>query len=402
MKVLQVNTTINSGSTGRIAEGIGEVIRKSGGDSYIAGSVGSSVSSQSKIVGNKLDKTTHILRSLFLDQHGLGSQNSTKEFVKYIEQVQPDIIHLHNVHGYYLNIQILFNFLKTYNRPLVWTFHDCWPFTGHCAYFDRVNCNKWITGCNRCPLIHKYPASFFYDRSEKNYMLKKQLFQGVNNLTVVTPSKWLKNFVEQSFFKENKVIVIPNGIDTVQFSPKEELHDSLVKKYRLPSKRIVLGVANVWDDRKGLNDFIELSALIDLTYVIVLVGLNDKQIKSLPHNIIGIKRTESISELAGLYSIADVFINPTKIDNFPTTNLEAMSCGTPVITYDTGGCKEAINAETGYVIQKGNIDQLLESIHKISDVGKKAYSENCISHIHSNYNKHDRFRDYFHLYESLT
>jgi len=306
---------------------------------------------------------------------------------------------LHNIHGYYLHVGILFKYLKNKTIPVVWTLHDCWPFTGHCAHFEWVSCEKWKTECNNCPLTHIYPSSWYIDNSKKNFYEKKSLFQGLENLTIVTPSLWLKGLVKQSFLKDYPVKVINNGIDLERFKPVET---EIVKdKYSLTGYKIVLGVASVWDRIKGLDHFKQLSKLLYEDVRIVLVGLNKKQIQSLPQNIIGVERTESVEELTALYSCADVFVNPTLVDNFPTTNLEALACGTPVVTYDTGGSPEAVDEETGIVVEQGDIGKLLTAVNKILNHGKEQYKSNCRKRAVQKYDKIERYQDYLKLYESI-
>ena len=261
-------------------------------------------------IGNKLDIYWNVFLTRFFDKHGYGSKRATRRLVKRIKQINPSIIQLHNIHGYYLNLEILFNYLKEANIPVVWTLHDCWPFTGHCSNFMTVKCEKWKRQCNDCPQIRLYPASWIADNSFKQFELKKNLFTRIKNLTIVTPSNWLSNLVKKSFLKDYNIRVINNGIELEKFRPKNTIN--IREKYNIPSeKKIILGVASVWDNRKGLDDFIELSKIIDENYIIILVGLKKQQINNLPPNIIGIERTENIEELANIYTQADVFVNPT-------------------------------------------------------------------------------------------
>lgn len=393
MKVLQINVSINKGSTGRIAEQIGETIKKNREDSYIAFSRTGLPSKSIPIqIGTKKDVYQHVLISRLFDKHGFGSKVATKIFIEEIEIVNPDIIHLHNIHGYYLHIGILFDFLKVFNKPVVWTFHDCWPFTGHCSYFDRVDCKKWKNECYSCPLKKYYPESWFIDNSRNNFRNKKKLFIKYKNTTIVTPSSWLKDLVNQSFIKEFPTKVIHNGVDLTIFKPI----NSIVKK-----KKMILGIANIWDDRKGLNDFIKLNEILNSDYQITLLGLSNKQIDNLPKNIIGKKRTENIYDLAMLYSNADIYINPTYSDNFPTTNIEALACGTPVITYDTGGSPEAIDKNTGIIVKKGDIQGLKNAIHTITSEKEMFTVEKCRERAINKFNKDDRFMDYFNLYKDI-
>jgi glycosyltransferase involved in cell wall biosynthesis len=398
--LLQINTVVNSGSTGRIAGDIGQIAMANGWKSYIAFGRNERPSQSQLIkIGTDWDIKMHGLQTRLFDRHGLCSKSATQAFMKQIEAIKPDVIHLHNIHGYYLNIEVLFNFLRISKIPVVWTLHDCWPFTGHCAYFDFVGCVKWQTQCNNCPQTRTYPASFFIDRSKQNFQFKKELFTGVQNLTLVPVSQWLANLLGQSFLKDYPVRIINNGIDTGIFRPVSA--QNIRNKFDLHSKFVLLGVANIWEVRKGLRDFIELSEKLDTNYQIILVGLSKNQIKNLPDKIIGIEKTDSVSELAGLYAASDVFVNPTWEDNFPTTNLESMACGTPVITYNTGGSPEAVDNETGIVVEKGNINELHDAVLKIQKNGKTHYSAACKERAKHFYNKKDRFQDYIDLYENV-
>lgn len=401
--LLQINVVVNSGSTGRIAEEIGQTAIEAGWKSYIAYGREKGRPSQShKIrIGTDWDIKMHGVQTRVLDNHALGmsSRSATKDLIKQIEQIKPDVIHLHNVHGYYINAEVLFNYLSKLDTPVVWTFHDCWPFTGHCAHFDYAGCDKWKTGCYECPLKKGYLASLVIDRSKKNYEDKKRLFNSVKNMTLVPVSNWLGNYYKDSFLHKYNVRMIHNGIDTSVFQPKK--NNPAIIKYNLQGKFVILGVASVWGFRKGLQDFIKISDTLSSNHQIVLVGLSDKQIKELPNNIIGIARTESVNELAELYSAADVFANPTYEDNFPTTNLEALACGTPVITYNTGGSPEAVDADTGIVVEKGNTDALIDAINEIKQTGKAHYSDACRNRALQLYRKEDRYRDYINLYDEL-
>jgi putative colanic acid biosynthesis glycosyltransferase len=396
MRLLQINTTVNTGSTGRIAEDIGKVMLGHGHESYIASGRFQKESLSELIkVGNHLDFYAHGVRSLLFDQQGQGSRAATSVLVETIGKVNPDLIGLHNLHGYYLNSEVLFKYLRRKATPIVWTLHDCWPFTGHCAHFDFVGCNKWQTHCEKCPLTSRYPKSLFIDNSRSNFDKKKELFTSLTNMTLVTPSQWLKRQVEKSFLGDYKVHVINNGIDLDVFKVLKDDGSNRAEK------KVILGVASTWDRIKGLKDFIVLRSLLPASYDIVLIGLNKKQIESLPEGITGIERTESQEALVKWYNRADVFVNPTYVDNFPTTNLEALACGTPVVTYDAGGSPEAIDSNTGLVVAKGKIDLLKEAIEELTAKDKKYYRAVCRSRAEALFNKHDRFEDYLALYEQL-
>lgn len=393
--LLQINVVCNSRSTGRIAEQIGLLARENGWRSCIAtGGRYSRASQLEKIeIGGWWNERCHAVESRLLDNHGLASRRATRRLVERIEELNPTVIHMHNIHGYYLNYKILFEYLNITNIPIVWTLHDCWSFTGHCAYFDSVNCGRWKTKCHDCPLKKDYPRSLFLDRSQRNYELKKRLFGENKNLHLVPVSQWLAGLVKESFLKNADIQVINNGVDLSVFTPRERKDDG---KFR------ILGVATSWDARKGLKDFYQLREHLDpLRYEITLVGLKPEQIQELPEGIQGIERTGSVDELAGYYSKTDVLLNPTYADTFPTVNLEALACGTPVVTYRTGGSPETLTPETGLIVETGDIPGLVQAIESIRAKGKSFYTQACRKRAKEFYNKDERFMDYISLYGSL-
>lgn len=398
MKYLQISTVVSYTSVGRIMRQNYDEKKAQGWDCLIAYGRGSDVEGYNTIkIGSNLDCRMHGVSTRLFDRHGYGSKKATKIFIEKMEEYKPDVIHLHNIHGYYINFEILFRWLKAHpERKVIWTLHDCWAMTGHCAYFTAVKCERWKTHCLQCPQKNRYPSSLLLSNACENYIRKKKAFTGVTGMTLVVPSHWLEGIVKESFLKEYKIEVVHNKIDTSLFKPTPS---SFREKYRLENKKIILGVANVWEVRKGLNDFIKLTQMLDDQYVVVLTGLNKKQIKKISskisnvrivsdfeiknsenfskqlskyeggtaippgidnlyccitemlgkiaHNkteamLICMERTANAVELAAIYTMADVFINPTYEDNYPTVNLEALACGTPVVTYDTGGSRETL------------------------------------------------------------
>lgn len=340
MKILMINVVCGIRSTGRICTDLATALEAQGHEVKIAygrEKVPEKFQKYAVKIGSDLDVKMHGVRARLLDGCGFGSKKATEKFIDWVKEYNPEVIHLHNIHGYYINIEILFNYLRTCGKKIIWTLHDCWTFTGHAAYCEAANCERWKVGCSACPKKSDYPASLT-DSSKKNWIKKKEIFTGIPNLQIVTPSHWLANLVKESFLSEYKVSVIHNGVDTDVFKPTES---DIKKKLGIEDKKMILGVAALWEQRKGLFDFYELSKVLDDSYKIVLVGLSKKQIQELPDNIIGIERTNSVQELAKLYSAAEVYVNPTYEDNYPTTNLEAIACGTPVVTYDTGGSGES-------------------------------------------------------------
>lgn len=394
MKVFQINTVCGVGSTGRITTDLYHVLEKEGHSCCIAYGRGCAPEDVDSFkMGSDFDVYYHTFCSRLTDGEGLFSKAVTQRLVAKIKAYAPDIIHLHNIHGHYLNYPILFRFLKEYDRPVVWTLHDCWPFTGHCAHFDFIGCQLWQSGCHDCPQLNAYPKSYGMDHSRENFARKKQLFTGLRQLVLVTPSQWLADLVKKSFLGTYPVQVIHNGIDTTVFKPTPS---DFRERYGLQDKKIILGVASPWTARKGLQDFIKLSNMLPEEWKIVLVGLSKKQLKTIPAAITGIERTNNVQELAQIYTAADVFFNPTYEDNYPTTNLEAIACGTPVITYDTGGSPESMGNENGAVVGKGNLNDAWSSL--LHAVGyKKPFSADC-----RKYDKTQRFGDYYRLYQQLA
>ena len=390
-KLLQINVTANWGSTGKIAESIGVAALNQGWESYIAYGRYNNPS-QSKLIkiGSQLDVYTHYVEQRVWDNEGLSSRSATKKLIAQIKEINPDIVQLHNIHDHYLNYKLLFEYLNSTNIHVVWTFHDCWAFTGHCFHFVTKNCNKWKTGCYDCPLKSEYPKTLF-DRSKKNYELKKSLFTSCKNLTIVPCSEWMANFVSESFLEEKRMQVIHNGVDLNIFKPVGNKNSN--------NKFHVLAVSNVWNKDKGLFDIYQLRKDLSSEYNITIVGLSDAQIKELPDGIVGIQRTQNVQELVELYSSADVLINPTYADTFPTVNLEALACGTPVITYNTGGSPEAVDDKTGVVVSQGDVLALKESIEKMRL--HPLSSDLCRKRAEQYFDKNKCFNKYIQLYESL-
>lgn len=394
MKILQINSVCGIGSTGRIATDLYKFLEEKGHGCKIGyGRKAAPQGIDSIKIGSKLDNYMEVLKTRIFDIHSFGCIKSTKKFIKEVKEYDPDIIHLHNIHGYYLNIEILFKYLKEAKKPIIWTLHDCWAFTGHCAYFDFVECEKWKTGCEKCPQKSAYPTSKFIDNSKSNYKKKKEIFTSIENITIVTPSKWLANLVKESFLGKYDIKVINNGIDLSKF---KKTKSNFREKYNLEDKFIILGVASVWDERKGLRYFVELNKLLNDEYKIVLVGVDENQQSQLTDNIISITRTNNVEELAQIYTAADVFVNPTLEDNYPTTNLEAIACETNIITFDTGGSPEIIKHLNEGIVEKGNIEKLKLTIEKYKNSNMKIY-ENLKKDIDYNYS----CEKYFNLYDSL-
>lgn len=400
-KLLQIDSCLNMLSTGRITESIGKRAIERGWRPYIvhgarytrAGSCMTSICAES-IFG----EYAHYVEGLFLDNHGLSSRLSTEKVIDKIKEIKPDIVQLHCIHGYYLNYRILFEYLNSTRIPVVWTFHDCWSFTGHCSHFVMAGCEKWKTGCFKCPLKGEYPKSFV-DHSRRNYELKNELFTANKNLHIVTVSKWLENLVRQSFFSDKDITTIYNGVDTEVFHKVES--EELRKRWNLKNKNVLVAAATSWNKYKGLDDYIQISKKLPNNTSLLLIGLTKEQIKSMPAGIIGIEKTNSAEELAGYYSMADVVLNLSYAETFGLTTVEGMACGTPGIVYNTTASPELITPETGIVVEAGSINQVLTAVNILLEKGKDYYTSACLNRAKNVFDKEERFEDYMSLYERL-
>lgn len=375
-------------STGKIAEDISKVAICHGWDTYTAWGrfAKQSVSTQIR-VGSKLDTYIHFAAHKLFDREGLMSKRSTRKLIKHIDEIKPDIIHLHNIHDHYLNYPLLFEFLAKADIPVVWTQHDCWAFTGGCMYYDLQNCEKWKTCCKNC-CEHR---ALLGDTTEMQYAMKQEMLSRIKNITYVPVSDWLGKALRESHQQERPIITIHNGVDLKTFNPS--CGKSKEGQFR------IIGVAAVWDKRKGLEDFVKLRTMLPADFEITLVGLTLKQVKSLPIGIQGITRTTNVQELVHLYSESDVFVNPTYSDNFPTTNIEALACGTPVITYKTGGSPEAIDNKTGVVVEQGDVLSLANTIMWMKE--HPLSSNACRERAEEYFDKDKCFEKYVMLYEEL-
>ena len=397
MKVLQINIRVNKGSVSRITEQVGLKVLEQGWDSYIAYGRPSNPSESELIpIGSYNQVRWHYLMSNLTGRHGLYSTRATKKLVEKIKEITPDIIHLQNIHGYYINYKVLFEYLNSTNIPVVWTLHDCWSFTGHCSHFVSAKCEKWKTECENCPLKKEYPRSLFFDFSKRDYILKKKLFVSNRNLHLVPVSHWLEGLVKSSFLGEKDIRVIHNGVDLSVFYPR---HHKCSNKIR------IIGVAGVWGVSKGLYDFYNLRERLDRSlYEITLIGLSDAQMKELPDGIIGIQRTDSVDQLADYYSDADLFVNLTYADTFPTVNIESLACGTPVLTYKTGGSPEIIDEKTGFIIEQGDMQALVDTVEvfrQMSSDAKASQREACRKRAEEEYQRDACFAKYINLYKEL-
>lgn len=392
MKVVQINATCGIGSTGKICIGISQVLNAENVENYILCSRANDYPLGITCSDNRYIRI-QALKSRVMGNYGFNSKEATRKMIAQLEIIQPDIVHLHNIHGHDCSLEILFSWFRQNKTKLVWSFHDCWAFTAYCPHFTLAKCNKWQSQCTKCVQWRDY--SWFFDRSCEVFEKKKQLFQGLD-MTIVTPSYWLKNLVEQSFLKEYPVRVIRNGIDLSVFKPVDS---NFRMEQGLEKQKLVLGVSFEWGLKKGLDVLIELSKRLPDDYRIVLVGTDSNVDKQLPGNIISIHRTQNQQELAEIYSAADVFVNFSKEENYPTVNMEALACGTPVLTFRTGGSPEMLDETCGFVVDCGDVDALEQEIIRICK--DNPYSEEACLKKAMSFDQNERFKEYVKLYERV-
>lgn len=394
MKVLQINIFGNL-STGRIAVDLYNVLKENGHDGLVAyarNTISDDVPHY--VIGSMKNVYIDALLTRMTDKAGFFSTSATIKLIEIIKKYDPDVIHLHNLHGYYINVEVLFDYLKKCEKPVVWTLHDCWAFTGHCCHFSAIKCDKWKTGCYKCPQKHSYPASYV-DNSKSNYWKKKELFTGIDNMHIVTVSKWLEDVTKQSYLISYPIETIYNGIDTSVFKPTKS---DVKKRLNIENRKVILGVASTWAPNKGLKDFIQLSKLITDDYIIVLVGVNKKQIRMLPDNIIGLSRTNNVHELVELYSAADVLFNASIEETFGLPTVEAMACGTPAIVYDCTALPEVVSEDSGKVIEPNKVELVWQTIQEMKD---EVFNPAQIVENAQKYEKNKQYKKYLELYEKI-
>lgn len=388
----------NFGSTGTIIREIGQCAEKKGFSCFYAypdTKRNRKIEDHDIIICSDLRRKIAEKLSIYTGLRDIWLIWETRKFLKKIDLIKPDIIHLNNLHDTYLNLYMLFKYIKKNNIQVVWTLHDCWAFTGHCPHYSMVKCDRWKFGCGKCKQLKYYPYAKV-DRTKIMWILKRRWFTGVPKIQLITPSKWLAEQVSESYLNNYPIKIINNGIDLSIFKPTESLFRYT---HNLVDKHIILGVSTDWSNKKGLDIFIELSSKLDSNYVIVLIGTDENIEKILPSNIISIRRTHNQKELAEIYSIADVFVNATKEEVFGLVNVESLACGTPVITFNSGGSPECISTKCGYVLHENNITELINKIKYVCE--NKPFSKaNCIKHA-KKFNKNIKYNEYIDLYFNL-
>ena len=394
MRVLQINSVYGKGSTGRIVKDCEELFADYGIETFVLTGEGKFDADNVYVTNTPFTQKLSILMTRLFGRHGFYNKLATKRALKFIDEVSPDVVNLHNIHGHYINIDILFRYLRRKGIPVVWTLHDCWAFTGHCPHFDYAGCEGWKNGCGKCPLRRGYPDSWFFDRSKRNLKDKRRIFTSLERMHIVTPSNWLTNLAKQSFLGKYPVTTIHNGVDTDAFKPRES---DIREKLGLKDKFIYLGIVSSFSSTKGGRYFLELSELLREDEHIVLLSLEDRNTE-IPRNITVLPRTNSVEELSEVYSMADVFINPTLQDTFSMINVEALACGVPVVTFKTGGCAESLTEECGALVPQGDTKGLYESAQEIRQgkIKKEACRQRGLE-----FDRKVRFNEYINIYKEL-
>lgn len=402
MKVLQINGVAKSGSTGKIVSGIATALRDRGHVALVAysGNKENVADSHYYKIGSRMHTKWHQLLAYAFGDAGFHSSSETKKLIRYIKKEKPDLIHLHNIYSFYLNVDMLLSYLAESNIPVVWTVHDCWALTGKCTHFIFTGCQKWQQECRACPLKRDYPASLLLDRTTDLYRRKKKLYAGLaGKMTMVCVSNWVKSIVDQSLLKDFPNTVIYNGVDPQVFHPVQT--QELRKAYDLEQKFVVLGVSNGWGKNKGFQDFLELAKLVDESVQIVLIGLSPEQIAMLPDNILGLPKTRDARELNLWYNAADVFVSFSKAETMGMVVAEAMSCGTPAVVMPTTASPELVDDATGFVNESATPAECCRHVRHIQQLGKQHYAENCIIRADALFSNEKNYAKYVDLYEKI-
>ena len=397
MKILMINSVCGIKSTGRICTDLAAMLTKRGHEVKIAygrEAVPEIYQKYAVRIGTNTDVKLHGLKARMADASGFGSTAATKRFIRWVKTYDPDIIHLHNLHGYYIDVRMLFSYLRKCGKPILWSFYDCWSFTGHCAHFDFNECDKWQTECHNCKFLEEYPKSFV-DNSKRNYRVKKELFTGIPNLQIIVPSAWMQRKVGMSYMKDYPCRILPNGIDTACFYPRE---NDIKSQYGIEDQKLLVGVSSIWQKMKGIDYLNRLAETLPKDqYRLLLVGSCGKGVEIHP-DILRVDHTNSVDELCQLYTAADVFVNPTLQETQGLTTIEAFACGTPGVVFRAGGAAECIDDTCGFAVEKGNFDALLQSVVKICETSYSAQA--CIAKADT-YNNDICYSAFMELYEEF-
>lgn len=401
MNVLQVNTVYPNGSTGRITAAIATyTAAQPHTRAMVAFGVGEEVRADSLCalrIGTPWERKIHGAKRKLFDAEGYGSRRATRKLIRLCENTNVDVVHLHNLHGCYIHLKSWFGYLQKANIPVVWTLHDCWAVTGHCAHFDFCGCMQWKTLCRSCPQKHEYPECIGFSGSKRNYRMKERLFTSLPKLTLAAPSQWIQTITAQSYLQKYPARVVYNGVDTKVFQPTES---DIRVKHHINGKKLLLFVASEWTERKGLLVIADLANRLDNTYQLAVVGLKEAQIKDLPHNVLGVEHLSSAHDLCAWYTAADCFVNPTLEDTMPLVNLEALACGTPIAVFRTGGCPEVVTDACGMVVPKNDANALAEAVQLICAKPKTSYHKACIEQA-ARFSMDKTIQSYYQLYQEV-
>lgn len=398
MKIVQINGASQNGSTGRIVSQLSDVMTCQGIENYIIASGYKECNSKENVyvVSSNLKVKIHQMEAYIFGDAGFHSNSTTRHIIQILDSIKPDVVHLHHIYGFWLNVEVLLNYLKKLGIPAVWTLHDFWAITGHCTHFEAIGCEKWKNECGLCEQKRCYPYSLIFDRSKELFNRKKEIFQEWNHLHIVTVSEWVAHFVKMSYLRDKMITVIPNGIDLNVFYSDEEN----MRSAELKNKFLILGVAMSWSSKKGLDDFIMMSKILKEDERILLIGLTEDQKKNLPKNIIGLSKTNSVEDLRKYYCAADVFASPSLEETMGMTVAEALACGTPAVVYENTALTELITPTTGIVVEQ-NYKALYEGISRVRATGKEHYADACRDYIMENYEKTKQYEKYCELYRSI-
>ena len=401
MRILQINVVCGHGSTGVIAVEIAELLEQNGHECYIAYGQGTTTYKKSYKIGSRIESLLHsLIFSRILGMQGFGSIWATKRLVRWIEKINPDLIQLQTLHCHFLNLPILFKYLKKKGKPVVWSIHDCYSFTGKCTHFTVSGCRRWETGCHDCPQLHTSGAkTYFFDQTARLYNIKKRLFTSLDDLTLISCSNWLKSELQHSFFKEKPINMIYNWIDCAKFKP---IHDnSIYESYGIdPSKKYLIGVSAVWDPKQSrYQDALRLAEILPEEYQLVLVGKLVGKVES-RKNVCQIPYVNGVEELSKLYSSAVAFVGFSVEDTFGKVIAEAMLCGTPAIVFDSTACPEVVG-DSGFVVPPHDVEGMLRCVRTIEEQGREKFSTRSIEYVKANYDYTQNVTKYLDLYQSI-
>ncbi len=397
MKVLQINACYGYLSTGIIVEDIEKLLIENGCESYIGYQSKAKEMSNGYKIGTGLDRKFHGLYSRIFGKQGYVSKNQTRKFLKWVDEIKPDIVHLHNLHSNYLNFNILISYLAENNIKTVYTFHDCWAFTGKCTHYSFVKCNKWKEACGNCPKNKHEVPSLFFDVTSKVIKDRTEHLNKISDLTIVSCSNWMKKQVELSHLTPKKVVTIYNGVNTNIFKPHE---NSFRKDYSLNDKFVILGFANKWCLENNMAGVKSLVEQLKDDEKIVIVGCNEEQKKyfSAYKKVIALGFIKDRLELSDIYASSNVFVNLTYEDTLPTVNMESLCCETPVITFNSCGSPELVSNENGMVVEQGNFDAIRKSIDIIKNDGIKV-DYNKVKEV---FDREKCYKKYIDLYRQIV